>query len=134
MTDVMTDKALLILKGRALYHASLTTGGVEMSVYPNEIFALLARLEAAEAIVKRLPKTADGVPITPGAQVWCCFDEGVSEIEVVDVSKDQCQCEINEGEFSGWFDVRDADKCYSTREAALASTRTAAAGKEPPHA
>lgn len=31
---------------------------------------LLDRLAAAEAIVARLPRTADGVPVVPGMQVW----------------------------------------------------------------
>ena len=38
-----------------------------------------ARIQELEAIVSRLPKTADGVPIAPGMQVWvisqCCGSE-----------------------------------------------------------
>lgn len=37
-----------------------------------EIERLKAALSEAEAVVSRLPKTADGVPITPGMQLWTC--------------------------------------------------------------
>jgi hypothetical protein len=59
-------------------------------------------MDRLQAIVDRLPKTADGVPIAPGASVWAWMgDAGIVETEIQRVGK------------GGWFDA-----CYSTREAA----------------
>lgn len=87
----------------------------------HQFTALLDRLEELERVVGKLPKTADGVPIVPGMKVWHWFEcpPGWYEIEVVDVTADQCSCEINEGESSGWYDVRDADTLYSKEQAAM---------------
>jgi hypothetical protein len=36
----------------------------------DELEQLRVRVEELTAIVDKLPKTADGVPITPGMQIW----------------------------------------------------------------
>ena len=60
------------------------------------------KIERLQAIVDRLPKTADGVPIVPGMEVWSWMgDAGLMSTEITRIGK------------GGWFAA-----CYSTREAA----------------
>lgn len=41
------------------------------------IAELAAKCGRLQAVVDRLPKTADGVPVTPNMPVWCAFRCGV---------------------------------------------------------
>ena len=75
----------------------------------------IARLQA---IVDRLPKTADGVPVMPGDDVWvgpssphCCFVNGIMPGDVVRL------------DFHGhsYATVVGKKDTYSTREAAEAA-------------
>jgi hypothetical protein len=50
--------------------ASTDVGTLEDAEYLQAAIAELTRLRE---IVDRLPKTADGVPITPGMRVYCSF-------------------------------------------------------------
>jgi hypothetical protein len=64
---------------------------------------LQTEIERLRAIVDRLPKTADGVPIAPGQGVWTWFPDR-SQPETVTLQRiGAC------GVYAG---------CYSTREAA----------------
>jgi hypothetical protein len=74
--------------------------------------SLLARVRAAEAIVSRLPKTADGVPIVPGMQLW------LSEPERPLVSR-----------IASWREFNNAAEeiyVYSTRAAAESASQSQA--------
>jgi len=66
-----------------------------------------------------MPKTKDGVPITPGIIVWASDGEATESLPVTAVSEDAIQW--HDRKFSGAHMRRwlKADACYSTREAAL---------------
>ncbi len=85
------------------------------------------RIVALEAIVDKLPKTADGVPVVPGMDVWCkdavshprstvgCYQWHVKNVDF-------------RGLISGTFHnvsegPHDASACYSTRQAAEAAAK-----------
>jgi hypothetical protein len=79
---------------------------------PSVILDLLARARAAEAIASRLPKTADGVPIVPGMQLW------LSEPERPLVSR-----------IASWREFNNAAEeiyVYSTRAAAESASQSQA--------
>jgi hypothetical protein len=75
-----------------------------------------ARAEAAEADVAKLPKTADGVPITPGMELWGSLGWNNEP------AKATLRGTYAEGYSVGtpeWgMNVRPEVECYSTREAA----------------
>lgn len=81
-----------------------------------------------QAIVDKLPTTADGVPIVPEMTVWVIGNFGsivrsVRELVVYDVSSLQC----SDGDRYRW----SARDCYSTRKAAEAAAEAAKSrGKE----
>ena len=72
-------------------------------------------IERLQAIIDKLPKTADGVPIVPGMIAWC-HHCGITRAELI-------------GEFgvtiegpTVWCDgMADADGLYGTRKAADAA-------------
>jgi hypothetical protein len=72
------------------------------------------RIERLQAIVNRLPKTADGVPITLGDDLWSNDSRGTFEWCVTEIhTHDVC------GKFHGAPCVFEQyGNCYSTREAA----------------
>jgi hypothetical protein len=92
---------------------------------------LAKELTRLQAVVERLPKTADGVPVTPGMRVWHCArhrfgPKGGGENykhEGLDVRMpkpyclgehcwyDGCQSDDGGGRHCEW------SECYSTREA-----------------
>jgi hypothetical protein len=78
-----------------------------------------ARAEAAEAVVAKLPKTADGVPITPGMELWGSLGWNNEP------AKATLRGTYAEGYSVGtpeWgMNVRPEVECYSTREAAEAA-------------
>lgn len=69
-------------------------------------------------VLGKLPLTADGYVLLPGAIVFYNFDEGTAPLKVFMVSSDQCECDGVDYDMLEWSDVRDNEKCYSTREAA----------------
>lgn len=78
--------------------------------------ALASERDSLRAIVSRLPKTADGVPVIPGIDfVWGMVSGGVHQLEVVP------------GVDSGMWATFNGDdrqyvaSCFSTRDAYLAS-------------
>ncbi|MEQ8770080.1 MAG: hypothetical protein RIB60_06180 [Phycisphaerales bacterium] len=84
------------------------------------------RIAALEAIVKRLPKTADGVPVVPGHEPtklynpdyagtkW--FEVDAGDIEFGDSDREWSVC------WGGWdYDSTPVSDWYSTREAAEAA-------------
>jgi hypothetical protein len=77
----------------------------------KECFRHKAEIERLRAIVDRLPKTADGVPMVPGLRVWIWFVGG-KITEAVHSGTDPKQ--------SYWG---SALWCYSTKEAAEEAKR-----------
>ena len=89
---------------------------------------LAARVAELEAVVAKLPKTADGVPVVPGAStdLWHIAQRTANGIQAGDAEHN-----IN---WNGWgarffsdlddeyWPSRDPSNCYSTRAAALAAT------------
>jgi hypothetical protein len=83
--------------------------------------------EELQAIVDKLPKTADGVPVVPGMRLWSRSMWCVQPMEVVsldDLSSDwpatvRMEGASNDGQASTyrWH----VQACYSTREAAEAA-------------
>lgn len=87
-----------------------------------------AEIERLHAIVDRLPKTADGVPIAPGDELWCIDSEDgwegaitVRDVECVGKYGEETSCWLirSTGRNELW-----AEDCYSTREAAAEAART----------
>lgn len=82
----------------------------------TQIAELKSQLARLQAIVDKLPKTADGVIITPGRtfyELWGTAPAGIRSLEVAD-----------------WYDREDdspvaAAEIYSTREAAEAAKENA---------
>lgn len=101
---------------------------VAVAVEKSDLAALLE-------LVDRLPKTADGVPITPGMMVWHCTEhswkskgshEFAQMVEGIGVKMPRPYCvgrrcwdDGCQGD-SGGGTTRDWSECYSTREAASA--------------
>jgi len=82
---------------------------------------LLEELERLRAIVAKLPRTADGVPVVPGRDtVWNWLPRGLHS----KCSWVECAVEIrqpyNEAMYD-YVDISEVGKCYSTREAAEAA-------------
>ena len=72
----------------------------------DEYEAIRAKLAAAEAVIAKLPKTADGVPVVPGMRVYGLTPARTTVWEEI---VEQVSHKII------------ADEIYSTREAALAA-------------
>jgi len=70
---------------------------------------LLGKYKEAQAIVEKLPKTADGVPVTPKQTIYFTFGATL--------------CEATSFMELGWpvhqlYSPTSISRCYSTREAA----------------
>ncbi len=63
-----------------------------------------------QAVVDKLPKTADGVPIVPQMQIWYRFNDTIHEDMVLGLT-----AEVAWSHLIAWND------CYSAREAAEAA-------------
>lgn len=113
---------------RRLYATRADYYGKDESVIDEAV----AELDRLHAIVERLPKTADGVPVVPGMKVYAIGRHGDIEFFIVASShqwdrmnqlmaSDYTAFAVNEsGEPIRSFSA-DVDCCYSTREAALAA-------------
>ena len=78
----------------------------------NCIGDLLDKIDRLQAIVDKLPKTADGVPITPGMTVWTKYWTGPRK-ELVD------DLQVFVAEPTIWMNGEaDTDQLYSTEAAA----------------
>lgn len=79
---------------------------------------LVKRAEAAEAVVERLPKTADGVPITQGMDIWLPWTRGKAHAQLRAHYRDGFAIEA-----IGWgMNVR-GNEVYSTEAAARANAQ-----------
>lgn len=81
----------------------------EAELAASEIDRLTVRVADLEAIVERLPKTADGVPITPEMPLWYWWEPQYTEDDPI----------LQMGQASAGPNAPHL--CYSTREAALAA-------------
>ncbi len=72
----------------------------------------------ARGVLGEFALTKDGYVLLPGAIVFYNFDEGTAPLKVFMVSSDQCECGGVDYDMLEWSDVRDNEKCYSTRAAA----------------
>lgn len=81
----------------------------EASLQADQADAWRQQMAGLRAIVARLPKTADGVPVVPGQMVWATLDGAIEEVEIQRPGK--------RGTYVG---------CYSTHEAAEAARKEAA--------
>jgi len=80
-------------------------------------------IERLQSLVDRLPKTADGVPVRPGDQIW--FHKGIDTAVIRKV--------VDGGEYGDIVEIVDAeglhslvalDACYSAREATKAEVQS----------
>jgi len=81
-----------------------------------------AEIERLQAIVERLPKTADGVPVYPGMQVWYhseCLPGSVTGPWVVVHFNDAISVALRQS--PGVMTSRLLRRSFSTREAAEAA-------------
>jgi hypothetical protein len=102
----------------------------ERNALRAELATERARREAAEAVVAKLPKTVDGVPIVPGIRLFPRADceleneQGALVVEYAGIIiQDSVPSEYGNEE----LDVEEAGACFSTREAAQAALSPAPA-------
>ena len=89
-----------------------------------EVVRLRAELDAARAVIERLPKTADGVPITPGMTLYSSRKEPCGHVMVTEYrdgdTVERMICGKHTirkfGHSNGW--LVHAHEVYSTRKAA----------------
>lgn len=79
--------------------------------WSERFLAATKEIERLQSIVDKLPKTADGVPVTPRMQVWC--KTPVGGVEALKLPHANSEESIRSG--FGWVRLY---QCYSTREAA----------------
>ena len=95
----------------------LQTANVTMRDQNKRLNDEIARLQA---IVERLPKTRDGVPVVPGSsRVWRINKHGESEESVNWIGWGATF--MSDSNDSPYWPTWSPDKCYSTREAAEAA-------------
>lgn len=79
---------------------------IEMDQGRRTIASLKIEVEQLRAIVDKLPKTADGVPVVPGPRTlweWCSLRSEAREVRPVNPAYQ------NEGiDFSGYYSTREA--------------------------
>ena len=86
-----------------------------------QIFRLNRRVEELEAIVKRLPRTADGVPIVPGMTVWEARGRDVYRMKNFRATLPDAEGFSESNWEKGWSSVCRLDRIFSTEAAALAA-------------
>ena len=95
-------------------------GTANMDITWNDLATIKEYITRLEAIVDKLPKTADGVPVVPGEYVWTpglamwivCRGNG---------SSDYCETLAAEPNAYDMDPSAPVKSCYSTREAAEAA-------------
>jgi len=94
-----------------------------------EIERLTAELAEIQAVVDKLPKTADGAAVAPNVEVWypSPHDDGVYKIRNV-LKRGACYMPKTGGSQVN-IQYVDISQCYSTREAADDAYKAAEAAK-----
>ena len=98
----------------------------------EQIATLTRRVAELEAIVKRLPRTADGVPIVAGDEVYWLARYGPKAGNILKMRVDSLESHDGQATITyGWdYDIGlHHEKVYSTEAAALAANTQ----PEPPH-
>ena len=80
----------------------------------SDLYCLERQVEALEAVVSKLSKTGDGVPIVPHMMLWI-----VSELDIL--LSGEARMFLSNGKIVTSAFTEEPAKCYSTREAAQAS-------------
>ncbi len=116
MSESVVDKLITALLEEEGTYTALVRAGLT-----GKINAICEVARAYEAIVAKLPKTADGVPIVPGMKVYQTDPTGY--VQGYDVGVNQA------ADDSSWPSPAylTYSQCYSTREAAEAAAEAAAA-------
>ena len=99
-----------------------------LPVNPATVVKLLEEIKRLRAVVEKLPKTADGVPITPGMKLYRVFDYGNGNVSephetkpITGFNTDESG-RLNSIHFeNGWTMVAEHSETYSTFEAAEAA-------------
>jgi hypothetical protein len=92
---------------------------------------IIPALRELKAVVEKLPKTADGVVVSPGMNLWHCCGGHLGETKMFRTacynhsSTNEQKCFHPEPECQGARRIIKWDDCYSTREAALAAKQGA---------
>lgn len=100
-------------------HADPT--GLMLSIYDFEELADLQQHEInhLRAIVAKLPETADGVRVTPGAKVWRIESDGTICVRYVQWTP------VDGGLYGAYWGIQGppvaVEKCYSAQAAAQAA-------------
>jgi len=87
----------------------------------NRADELARRVEDLEAIVAKLPKTADGVPIVPGMTVWEARGRDVYRMKNFRATLPDAEGFSESNWEKGWSSVCRLDRIFSTEAAALAA-------------
>jgi hypothetical protein len=99
----------------------------------RQLSRLRSDLAAARGVIERLPKTADGVPVVPGMNLWTATyraDNGPWACGVLAINHESHNAyELVVRDADGNEDEVEAGWCYSTREAAEQAAK-AAGGSE----
>ena len=98
------------LRARAQDYREPDSIGPFLAECADEIDRLTRERDEARAVVERLPKTADGVPIFCGNIVFGAWDDAAIVMSVEEKL-------VHIKQQGGWF-YRGFSECYSTREAA----------------
>lgn len=132
LTDPETAEIQARVDAYGKYSDGAGKWGAFFSHAPTDIRRLLADRKADKAIIDKLPKTADGVPVVPGMKVWMPDDgagpdENFVSCDYVDNVRSTGQVYLrwscggsNGPPMNGW---PLSTSCYFAREAAEAAAQ-----------
>lgn len=109
--------------------------GAYIAALHNAYPQLAALIRQQQAVIDRLPKSADGVPLAPGMLVWEADGSNLTEADgtpyegfkVLTVGREyQCVRQRKQWVVLDGLGEVTTDRFYSTREAAQQATRSAA--------
>lgn len=109
---MITDEEIASIKDAAGWYGGCKDG--QMLIEQSQVVAILQRLDAAEAIVAKLPVTADKVPVVPGMVMFAL----VNPMQVMQVEIDPIVWPKYGYRTRSWA----ASSCYSTESAARAAS------------
>lgn len=115
---MMTETEQAISSLRSYSTTSWENGGPGESTMVSKVRLVLAEVERLQAIVSKVAKTADEVPVVPEMDVWFCRDKAIQlgTVLVLKMGEDFTEVLVHSAHGEDvWLDCED---CYSTREAA----------------
>jgi len=104
-------------------HADLNGDDYWSAIYAD-IRDAAAELERLEAIVAKLPVTADGVPVVPGERFWAEVPEGRPRNEYLIIKSDPIGIDCPRFHRPAGSIAIIHEECYSTRKAAEEARET----------